>query len=136
VQQLQPLRPQLRAQIAHSREIAARSVQACYETLPHRIGRNREDDWNRAGRRLCGPRRSVGIRGNHGHRTTNQIERHSRQSVVLAFREAIFDCHVTALAIAGVAEALAKRAQILRLLVRRSSAEVPDRRQRRLLRAR
>ena len=49
-------------------------------------------------------------RSNHGHLTTNQIGRQSRQSIVLALRPAVFDRHVPALDIAGFAQALAERA--------------------------
>ena len=44
-------------------------------------------------------------------RPTNQIGRQRRQPIVLVVRPAIFDRHVTALDIAGLAQALAERRQ-------------------------
>src|SRR5262249_31319246 len=49
---------------------------------------------------------------------------------------AVFDPHILALDIAGVFKALAKRAQTVRLRIRRSGLEIPDHRHLRLLRAR
>src|SRR5262249_48037712 len=54
----------------------------------------------------------------------------------LILGEAVHDCDVLALDIAGVLEALAKRAQTVRHHVGRSAVEEPDHRHRRLLRAR
>jgi hypothetical protein len=71
-----------------------------------------------------------------GVATTDQIGRHSRQSIVLAVRPAIFDRHVLSIDIPHLAQALAEGEQTARPGVRRCAAEEPDHRHRRLLRAR
>jgi len=66
----------------------------------------------------------------------NQFGRKHRQSIVLAFRPAIFDLDVLALDISCLFQPLAERAQTDRVLVRRLAAEQPDHWHRPLLRAR
>ena len=56
----------------------------------------------------------VPVRGDHGDPATNQIGRQRRQSIVFAFRPAVFDRHVLALDIAGFLQALAKSTQTVR----------------------
>ena len=113
-QQFQPLRPQLRVHVGHAGDIAARSVEAGDKSSRDRISSDLEYDGNRRGRRLCRKRRrrTTG-RSNHGHLTANQIGRQCRQSIILAVRPAVFDRDVSALDIAGFAQALAKRAQAI-----------------------
>ena len=91
--------------------IAARPGEAGDKTELDRIVADAEDDRDRRGRRLGRERRSeVPARGDHGHLTANQIGRQRRQAIVLTLRPAVFDRHVLALDIAGLLQALAKRA--------------------------
>ena len=78
----------------------------------------------------------IAVRGNHGHLTANQISRQCRQSIVLAVRPAVLYRHVSVLEIAGVLQALAEPTHNIVGSIRRSGAEEPDDRHRRLLRAR
>jgi hypothetical protein len=66
----------------------------------------------------------------------NQIGRERRQSVILAFRPAVLDCHVLTLDVAGFLQTLAERGDERPPPVRRSAVEETDHRHRRLLRAR
>ena len=75
-------------------------------------------------------------RGNNSHLTANEFGRQFRHPIVLAIRPTIFDRHVPALDMAGFVEALAERAQQVRMYVWRRAVEEPDHRHRRLLRAR
>ncbi len=59
-----------------------------------------------------------------------------RQSIDLIVGETVYDCHVLALDIAGVFEALAKCTQAVRDHVRRPAVEKSDHRHGRLLRSR
>src|SRR5262249_13179535 len=77
-------------------------------------------------------------RHNHGHLTVNQFGRKHRQSIILAFRPAIFDLDVLAFDISCLFQSLAERTQADRVSgqVRRCAAEEPDHWHRGLLRAR
>src|SRR3984893_2825246 len=137
---LQHLHPLLngpgREHVAHAHDVAARSVEGRDKSSPDRIGPDIENDRNRSRRRLGRQCRSFGRRGNHAHLTTNQIGRQFRQSIVLVVRPAIFDGHVFALDMAGLAQALAERANTVGVLVARCEVEEPDHRHRLLLRPR
>lgn len=101
VQQLHPFRPELRDQGGHARDISARSVQARDKPRPDRVDPQRENDRNRRARRLCGQcRKSAAGRKDHSHRTTDQLGRQLRQSLVSPFRPAVFDQDIAALDIA------------------------------------
>src|SRR5262249_54323278 len=75
-------------------------------------------------------------RHNHGHLTVNQFGRKHRQSIILAFRPAIFDLDVLAFDISCLFQSLAERTQADRVSgqVRRCAAEEPDHWHRALLR--
>jgi hypothetical protein len=72
----------------------------------------------------------------NAYATTDQFGRQRRQSIDLIFGPAVFNRHVLALDEACILQALAKSAQTVRQLLRRSLVEEPDHRPRRLLRAR
>src|SRR6516162_6495154 len=72
----------------------------------------------------------------HGDLSTNQFGRQLRQSIELILGPAVFDCHVLALDIAGILQALAKSAQTLGESVTRCGTEPSNHWHRRLLRAR
>ena len=137
VQQLQPLRPQLRAQVAHARDVATRMVEAGDETQIDRVTGAEKDDRNSRGRLLCRQCPSSATEyGDHGHLSANQLVRQRQQSIVLPLRPPVFDRHVAALDVAGVAQASAERGQAVRPKIRRCAAEEPDHRQPGLLRPR
>src|SRR5262249_4889865 len=97
--------------------------------------RHRKDEGSVGGRRFGPPGgRSPAARHNHGHLTVNQFGRKLWQSIVLAFRPAIFNLQVLALDIAYLFQSLAERAQTDRVHFTRCVAEEPDHRHR-LLRA-
>ena len=102
VQQLQLLRRHLHVQRAHSGNIAARSVQAADQPELDRIVGELEDDRNGRGRRFGSECRREAMKRNHAHLTTNQFGGQRRQSVVVAFRQAVLDRQVLALAIADL----------------------------------
>src|SRR5262249_25992071 len=88
-----------------------------------------KDDRKGRSRRLgrhC--RSSAAGRHNHGHLTVNQFGRKHRQSIILAFRPAIFDLDVLAFGISCLFQSLAERTQADRVSgqVRRCAAEEPD----------
>jgi Chromate resistance exported protein len=66
---------------------------------------------------------------NHGHRSANKIGGHRRQSIVLSICPAVFDRHVPAHLISGIAQALAERTLTARPQLRRCAAEESDYRQ-------
>src|SRR5262249_36677908 len=74
-------------------------------------------------------------RDDYRYLPANQFGRQLRQPLELTLSPAIFDRHVLALDIAGVLEALAECAHTVRKRVRRCTAEEPDHRHCRLLRA-
>ena len=115
VQQLQPLRRGLHVRLGHARDVAARPAKAGDEAEPDRVAARFEDDRNGRGRRLCRKRRRSAGRGNHGHLTMNQISRHRRQPIVLAFRPTVFDRHVLAIDVTGFAQPFEKGGQVSRV---------------------
>jgi len=87
----------------------------------HQAGRNRvarghEHDRNGGGRSLCCEGRwRAGECGNHRHLAGNEIREQRRKSIVVALRPAIFDDHIASLDISAFAQALAERAQTIRV---------------------
>ena len=87
------------AEPANSGDIAARPVEAGDVALLDRVAARREHDRNGLGPCHGSQYRSAASgRGDHGHLATDQIGRKGRQSVVLIFRETVFDCYVAAIA--------------------------------------
>src|SRR5262249_6765529 len=135
----EPFGSYLWVKLGHAGQVAAGSGKACDEPNLDRVDPYPEDDRNGRSRRLgrhC--RSSAAGRHNHGHLTVNQFGRKHRQSIILAFRPAIFDLDVLAFDISCLFQSLAERTQADRVSgqVRRCAAEEPDHRHRRLLRAR
>ena len=75
-------------------------------------------------------------RNDHRDPTANQFGRDRRQSIILAFRPAVFDRHVLALDITGFFQTLRNARRRSRDRPRRYPAEESNHRHRRLLRAR
>jgi hypothetical protein len=104
VQQL-PLSHQLSLQKRYARDIASRAVEAGEEPRLDRVNTVGEDDRNGRGGHL-GDKCRRGTRcDDHIHLAMNQIGGEPRQSVVLAFRPAIFDRRIPAFDIADFVEA-------------------------------
>ena len=93
-----PLWPHLYVQIGYARQVAAGSVQAGDKPYLDRVTPYRKDDRNGCSScfgRFC--RRSTAARRNHVYPTMNQFGCKRRQSIILAFRPAIFDRYILAL---------------------------------------
>src|SRR5262249_202821 len=136
-QEFQPLRRQLIAEKIDPRQIAARPIEAGDEAQPDRVFAGAKDDRDRRRCRLgCERRGGTSGRNDYGYLAGNQLGRQLRQPVELTLSPAIFDRHVLALDIAGVLEALAECAHTVRKRIGRCTAEEPDHRHCRLLRAR
>src|SRR4029077_19140093 len=136
-QESQPFCRQLTHEKIDACQIAARPGKAGDKTKPDRIIANGEDDGDRGGRRL-GHEGRVGTsaRGDHGHPSSNQFSRQRRQPVHLILSPAVVDRDVLTLDIAGILEALPKRANTVRVGLRRPGVEESDHRHGQLLRAR
>src|SRR5215475_3463461 len=117
--------------------IAARSIEARHQTELDRVTAHAEHDWDRRSRslgRLCGGGRAR--RDNHAQRTANEIGRKLRQSIVSAFRPAVFERHVLTVDVTGLSESLPERGHIVGPFGGGGGVEKPDHRHRRLLRTR
>src|SRR6516162_5234556 len=133
----QPLRRQLIGEKIDPRQIAARPIEAGDEAQPDRVFADAEGDRDRRRCRLgCECRSGTSGRNDYCYLPVNQFGCQLRQPLELTLSPAIFDRHVLALDIAGVLEALAECAHTVRKRVRRCTAEEPDHRHGRLLRAR
>src|SRR5258708_3390792 len=135
-QQVEPLGRKLMAKAGHSRDIAARPVQAGNEAVLHGVRSDHEDDRYSGGGclRRQGRAGSAGC-DDHGHLIADEISSHCRQSLDLTIRPAVYHRHVLALDVAGFLEALTEPGQE-DVLCGRTSVEEPDHRHRRLLRTR
>jgi hypothetical protein len=133
VQQLQPLRRCLHVRLGHARDIAARPAKAGDETEPDWVAARFEDDRNGRGCRLCRKRRGSAGRGNHGNLTMNQIGRHRRQPIILAFRPTVFDRYVLAIYVTSFAQPFEKGGQVPRIALGGSGIHEPNYRHLRLL---
>ena len=137
MQQAEPLGFQRGAQIAYPGDVSARPAEASDEAMSNGIAPEGGDDWNCRRRSLGGQRGRVAAgRSKHGHRPVNEFRRLRRQPVILTERLAIFDHYVLTLDEAAFGQAPTERGQQMRALIGRPRAEVPDHRQRRLLRVR
>jgi hypothetical protein len=134
-QQLQPLCSQRDGVIGNARDVAPRSVHAGDQALLDGIATDRENNRDRRGCRLGRARRSPKTREDYCDLSTNQIGRQGRQSIQLAIRPAVFDRNILAFDVADFPQASAER-RSGRCGGAGRSAEEPDHRQRRLLRAR
>jgi hypothetical protein len=109
-------------------------VEAGDETKLNRIAAGREDDGYGLGRFRCNDIRRRACCGNHGNATTNQIGRHFRQLLVVAFCPSVLDRDVAALVVTGLAQPSAKCRQEEAISLQRSAVEESNHRYRRLLR--
>src|SRR5262249_18522485 len=114
--------------LAYASDIAGWSCEAGDEANLHRVRADDKDDRNCLCR--CFGRESRG--GGPHHYDNGQ----PRQPVVLAVRPPVFRRYVLALDVADFAQALPEREQTVCEMESRSTAEDPDHRHRRLLRAR
>ena len=137
VQQPQAFSAQHGTEKADPCDVSARPVEACDEAGPDRVATEREDDRYRGGRRLGRQNRiAASGRGDHRHLAGDQIGRKCRQSILLVFRIAVFDRHVTAFDIAGFTQATAERNRKVGPIISSQAGQEPYHRHRRLLRAR
>src|SRR4051794_30192424 len=110
MQKLKPLGRKLRVQGAETRDIAARTVEAGYQTDFDRIRPDAEDDRNGRGRGFGRKCRNRAARcGDYGHPAVYQISGQFRQPSVVIVPKAKFDRHVAALGETCFAETLTKR---------------------------
>jgi hypothetical protein len=132
MQQLKPLRGQSAAEKAHTGRVPSRTVQSGNKSRLDRIDGGAEDNRNGRGRGLRRKgRRRAGCR-NDRHPTPHQSLRQRRRAIVLAVRPLIFDDDVSALDIADVIEALAKRIRKGRIARACPARQPPDHRRGRL----
>ena len=122
-------RHQFGVYVGYPGNIAARSREAGDKPSRDGINAHLEDNGDRCGCRFCRKCRGRATRrDNHVHPTANQIGRQNRQPIVLAFCPAKIDRYIATLDKAGIAQALAKRAQRACVQVRRRTAEKADHR--------
>ena len=137
MQNLEPLRTDLDIHTGHAGQIAAGLVEAADQPGLDRIGRDREDNRNRRGRRLgCQRRLRAAARHDYGHLALHEFGGEGRQLVSVSIRPSIFDRHVLAFDQASLLQAAAKGSKADGINLGRSVAEEPDDRQRTLLRTR
>src|ERR1700756_4763819 len=106
MQQLQLLGNQGSAGLEeHTGDIACRPVEAGYKAKLDWVVASREYDRYRRSCRLGCQRCSVATAYDHCAAMLNQISSHSRQSIVLTLRPAIFDRYVLALDVARLIQA-------------------------------
>jgi len=117
--------------------VATRPSQAGDKTKPDGVFGGAEDDRDCRACRLGRDRRGIAAEANnHRDLPPNQFRRQRRQPIELVLGPPVFDHDILALDVAGLLQALAKRAQALREPVRRYAAEEANHRQDALLRAR
>src|SRR5262245_31811220 len=121
----------------HSRDIAARPVEATHEALVNRIAASREHDRNVLGRRHGGQYRSAtSRRDDHVDLAADQIGRQDRQAIEPILRKTVLDRHVAAIDIAGFTQTTAERCQEVGPVILAKHVQEPDHWRRWLLRAR
>src|SRR5215472_13511198 len=136
-QQLQPFRLHLGHKPAHTRDVAARTMQAGDDAAPDRVGSPHEHDRNRRGRRLGRQGRWVATYcNNDGHALAHKIGGEPRQSIVLPLCPAIVDGDVLTLDNTYFIETLADDRHERCVDSERTAAEQPNHRKRTLLRTR
>src|SRR5262249_42070372 len=116
------------------REVTGRPVQVSDKSCRDWVVGGEKDDWYSRGRCLGRWRRS-GIRCDQEHLSADQIGRQRRQAIVVTFRPTVFNPYIAPFDIAGLAEALAKGGNVVRVSPGRGGMEESDPRQP-LLRAR
>src|SRR6516165_5979508 len=118
-------------------EVRAGPVEADDKTQCDRVTAGGKND--RYGRGRCLRRQSCGggVGYDHRYAAANEIGCERRQPIGLHLRPAVFDRHIMALDIAGFLQALEKRnGEVLEVIISGPGAEIPDYRQRWLLRPR
>ena len=137
MQQLQSLGDKLDSHKSRSRDVSSRTPEAGHETRADRIGGGREHDRDRL--RCCHRRADSDIARactDDGNLAADEVSRHGRQPIKLAFRPAVFDGHVAALCEARLAQAAVKSSHAVRPLRCRHAVQHADHWHCRLLRAR
>jgi hypothetical protein len=95
-----------------------------------RIGGGVKHDWNRLGRRHCGPDSDIaGANDKDRDLAADEVVYQSRQPVELTIRPSIFDDDVSPLDKTNLAQAAAKNSHALRALRRRYAMQQADLRQ-------
>src|SRR5215831_9618690 len=135
--QFDALRPERRSKNCHSRDVAARLVEAWNEAEFHRIADCGKDNWNRRGRSLGSEssRRTAG-REKERHGQADEFCRQRWQTVVMPFRPAESDCEIASLDKTHFTQTLPKGSDHTCGLAGGSAAEEANHRHRCLLRAR
>ena len=137
VQQREPLGGDFLVEEINACRIASGPGEARNEAEADRIFTDAEDDRNRRCRRLGRERcRLRGGRGDHGYPTADEVRHQGRQAVIAAFQPMVFDDHVLAFDLAGLAQPFAKRSQPARIGIGCPGIDEGDDRFCRLLRAR
>src|SRR5262245_19449383 len=136
VQQAKPFADDQHVEPTHSRDIAARPVEATHESLVNRIAASREHDRNR----FCHCHRSqyrsaTSRRDDHVDLAADQIGRQDRQAIEPILRKTVLDRHVAAIDIAGFTQTTAERCQEVGPVILAKHVQESDHRHRRLLRA-
>jgi hypothetical protein len=128
VQYLKALGAQRRRSDAYTSDITARSIKAGDKTVVHWVLATADEDNRNFGG--CGfgclCRSTATSSDYHRDLTANQVGRHSRQSVVLSFCPAVFDCYVLPLDKASFAQSPLKRSDFAGGFIGRAAAEIPD----------
>src|SRR5262249_39592378 len=107
-------------------EIAIRAIQAGDECCRDRVEPGLEDDRDRRGCGLGSEYRRRAGRDDHGCTPVNQIGGERRQSIMLAVRVAIFDCHAAACDEAGFFQPPQERSHEVIVLFLRPRAEITN----------
>jgi hypothetical protein len=137
MQQFEPLRPEVRTQRGHPREVASWMVEAGDKPARNWIAAQKKDDRNRHGRPLCGdcPRRGS-RRSDNVHSTAHKIGCKFWQPIVMTARKAVFDCNIASFDVAGFSQTFVECGDEICELLRGNGRQKPDHRHCRLLRAR
>jgi hypothetical protein len=136
-QDFKPLRLENDRQPTDTRDIPAGPVHAGDKAVLDGVATSLENDRYGGGCGLCCEAgRGRAACGNDGDFTANEIGGQRRQSIVLTVRPPIFDRHVPALDVSGLAQALAECGRELRACLTRTKVEIPDNWNGRLLRPR
>src|SRR5262249_14455319 len=121
----------------HARDVAAWPIEPWNQANFDRIADSRKDNWNCRRRCFgCKSRWRASRRKKQRHGQADKFCGQRGQPVEMALRPAECDCEIASLDKSGFAQSLTKGGDHARRLSRRSAAQKPDHRHRRLLRPR
>src|SRR5256885_3644094 len=108
--QIKPLWKQRDAEEANAREVATRPGKTGDETSRDRIVVAYEDDWDGRCRAFgCHCHSGAAAGRDYVNLTADEISDHCRQPIIVALREAVFECHVLPLDVANCAQSRSER---------------------------